>query len=45
MSAKLYTSLAEAIQELKMRGFSANFEFLDQAFRDIWYLPEIPLES
>ena len=35
MSAKLYTSLAEAIQELKKRGFTANFEFLDQAFRDV----------
>ena len=35
MSAKLYTSVAEAIQELKKRGFTANFEFLDQAFRDV----------
>jgi hypothetical protein len=35
MSAKLYTSLAEAIQELKQRGFTANFEFLDTAFRDV----------
>jgi hypothetical protein len=25
MSAKLYTSLAEAMQELKQRGFTANF--------------------
>jgi hypothetical protein len=35
MSAKLYTSMAEAIQELKQRGFTANFEFLDLAFRDV----------
>ena len=35
MSAKLYTSLAEAIQGLKKRGFTANFEFLEQAFQDV----------
>lgn len=35
MSAKLYTSMTEAIQKLKQRGFTANFEFLDQAFRDV----------
>lgn len=35
MSAKPYTSMAEAIQGLKERGFTANFEFLDQAFRDV----------
>ena len=35
MSAKLYTSMAEAIQELKKRGFTSNFEFLDQTFRDV----------
>ena|SRR5215472_18101532 len=35
MSAKLYTSMAEAIQGLEKRGFTANFEFLDQAFRDV----------
>ena len=35
MSAKLYTNMAEAIQALKKRGFTANFEFLDQAFRDV----------
>ena len=35
MSAKLYTSMAEAIQGLKKRGFTANFEFLDQTFRDV----------
>jgi hypothetical protein len=35
MNAKLYTSIAEAIQELKKRGLTANFEFLDKAFRDV----------
>ena len=35
MSAKLYTSMADAIQELTKRGFTADFEFLDQAFRDV----------
>ena len=35
MSAKLYTSMAEALQELKKRGFTANFVFLDMAFRDV----------
>jgi len=35
MSAKRYTSLAEAIQGLKKRVFTANFEFLDQAFRHV----------
>ena len=35
MSAKLYTSMTEAIQELKKRGFTANFEFLDQVFREV----------
>ena len=35
MSAKLYTSLAEAIQELTARGFTGNFEFVDKAFRDV----------
>jgi hypothetical protein len=32
---KLYTNMVEAIQELKKRGFTANFEFLNQAFRDV----------
>ena len=27
--------MADAIQELQKRGFTANFEFLDQAFRDV----------
>lgn len=35
MSPKIYTSMAEAIQELRGRGFTANFEFLDKAFRDV----------
>ena len=35
MSTKLYTSMAEAIQELKQRGFTANFEFLNMTFRDV----------
>jgi hypothetical protein len=35
MSVKPYTNMVEAIQELKKRGFTANFEFLKQAFRDV----------
>ena len=35
MSLKLYTNMVEAIQELKKRGFTANFEFLNEAFRDV----------
>lgn len=35
MSTKHYTNMLEAIQELKKRGFTANFEFLDQTFRDV----------
>ena len=35
MSVKLYTNMVEAIQELKERGFTANFEFLNHAFRDV----------
>ena len=27
--------MADAIQELQKRGFTANFEFLDRAFRDV----------
>lgn len=34
MSVKLYTNMVEAIQDLKKRGFTANFEFLGQ-FRDV----------
>ena len=35
MSAKRYMDMLEAIQELKKRGFTANFEFLNQEFRDV----------
>jgi len=35
MSTKRYTNMVEAIEDLKKRGFTANFEFLDQAFRDV----------
>ena len=35
MSAKQYTSMAKAIQELKKRGFTANFELLNKSFRDV----------
>ena len=35
MSIKLYTNMVEDIQDLKRRGFTANFEFLAQSFRDV----------
>ena len=35
MSVKLYTNMVEAIQGLKRRGFTANFEFLGQSFCDV----------
>ena len=35
MSTKNYTNMVEAIEELKKRGFIADFEFLDQTFRDV----------
>lgn len=35
MSAKSYNSMTEAMEELRSRGFTANFEFLNQAFRDL----------
>ena len=35
MSAKRYTDMLEAIQELKKRGFTSNFEFLNQEFRNV----------
>ena len=35
MSDKSYTNMVEAIEGLKKRGFTANFEFLDQTFRDV----------
>ena len=34
-ACRLYTSMTEAIQDLMKRGFSANFEFLDKALRDV----------
>lgn len=30
---KTYKTMNEAIQDLKKRGFTSNFEFLDKAFR------------
>jgi hypothetical protein len=35
MSAKRYTNMVEAIEGLKTRGFTENFEFLNQVFRDV----------
>ena len=35
MSAKRYTNMVDALEELKKRGFTANFEFLGQTFRDV----------
>lgn len=35
MSTKNYTNMVEAIEELKKRGFTKNFEFLDHTFRDV----------
>ena len=35
MTTKRYTTMVEAVEDLKKRGFTANFEFLDQAFRDV----------
>jgi hypothetical protein len=35
MSTKRYTNMVEAIEDLKKRGFTANFEFLDETFRDV----------
>lgn len=35
MSVKSYNSMTEAMEELRTRGFTANFEFLNQAFRDL----------
>ncbi|MGQ0696008.1 MAG: hypothetical protein ACT4OL_10600, partial [Nitrospiraceae bacterium] len=35
MSPKPYTNMIEAIEDLKKRGFTANFEFLNQAFQDV----------
>src|SRR5574340_298869 len=35
MRVTSYTNMTEAIQDLRKRGFVANFEFLDQEFRDV----------
>ena len=35
MSTKSYTNVVEAIEGLRERGFTANFEFLDHTFRDV----------
>ncbi|WHZ24604.1 MAG: hypothetical protein OJF47_003716 [Nitrospira sp.] len=35
MNVTSYTNMTEAIQDLRKRGFVANFEFLDQEFRDV----------
>jgi hypothetical protein len=35
MNTKHYTTMVEAIEELKKRGFAANFEFLNHTFRDV----------
>lgn len=35
MSVKHYTNMKEALQDLKARGFTANFEFVRKAFRDV----------
>jgi hypothetical protein len=33
VTAKGYETMTEAIQDLKRRGFTSNFEFLNNAFR------------
>ena len=35
MAIPLDPSMTETIQELRNRGFTTNFEFLNQAFRDV----------
>ncbi|MEP7154032.1 MAG: phosphoribosylpyrophosphate synthetase [Nitrospira sp.] len=35
MSVTSYTNMTEVLQELRHRGFTTNFEFLDEAFRDV----------
>ena len=32
---KTYKTMAEAVQDFKKRGFTANFEFLNKAFRAV----------
>ena len=35
MSVKTYSGMTEAMEDLRSRGFTANFEFLNQKFRDL----------
>jgi hypothetical protein len=35
MNSKPYTNMLEAIQGLRRRGFTGNFEFLNREFRDV----------
>ena len=35
MTAKGYKSMIEALEDLKKRGFTANFEFLNNVFRAV----------
>ena len=32
---KAYKTMSEAVSDLKQRGFSANFEYLDKTFRSV----------
>ena len=35
MNTKTYSTMTEAMQSLRKRGFTANFEFLKNSFRDV----------
>ena len=35
MSVKTYSGMTEAMEDLRSRGFTGNFEFLNQTFRDL----------
>jgi hypothetical protein len=35
MNVKSYSSMTEVMEDLRSRGFTANFEFLNQTFRDL----------
>jgi hypothetical protein len=35
MALKGYKTMAEAVEDLRKRGFAANFEFLDKTFRAV----------
>ena len=35
MSLKTYSGMTEAMEDLRSRGFTANFEFLERTFRDL----------